>query len=397
VALVELLTDDVVTVNEPELAPAAIEILAGTWADPLLLCSETTKPPAGAGPERVTEPLAGPPPVTVPGDRVTPPIVMVAGTGVTISPVDAEDPFALADKVVVAATVTTDVVAMNGPEVWPAGIERVAGTCTAPLLLCNATVRPPAGAGPVRATVPLTGLPPITVPTDTLMPATWMLTAAGFTTRLTEAEEPLLLAVIAAVAGLVTTEVITVNWPEVCPAGIARVIGTCAAPLLLCNATLRPPAGAGPVRVTVPLTGFPPTTVPTDNVTPATATLAVAGITLSAAEEEDPLALAVMVAVAALVTTEVLTLKEPDVWPAGIEMAGGTCAAALPLCKVTVKPPAGAGPLRVTTPLAGSPPTTVLTERVTPVTVTVEIGVIVRLAGEEELFSIAVTIPVVTL
>jgi len=167
---------------------------------------------------------------------------------------------------------------------------------------------------------------------------------------------------------------------------------------LLCTVTVRPPAGAGSVRDTTPLTGFPPTTALTDNVTPATATLAETGTTANVAEAEVPFALALIDAVTAPTTTEVFTTKAPVVWPAAIEMVDGTCAALLLLWTATVNPPAGEGPLSVTTPFTGLPPITVLAERLTPVTVTeAERGVMVRLADEEELLYVAVTMPVVML
>ena len=42
-------------------------------------------------------------------------------------------------------------------------------------------------------------------------------------------------------------------------AGTVTLAGTCAAGLLLVSDTTTPPAGAGPLRVTVPVAEFPPT------------------------------------------------------------------------------------------------------------------------------------------
>jgi hypothetical protein len=55
-AVVVVVTDVVVTVNEALVAPAATVTLPGTLAEPLLLDSETTEPPEGAAPDRVTVP-----------------------------------------------------------------------------------------------------------------------------------------------------------------------------------------------------------------------------------------------------------------------------------------------------------------------------------------------------
>src|SRR5467141_1086006 len=58
-----------------------------------------------------------------------------------------------------------------------------------------------------------------------------------------------------------TAEVLTVNVALVPPAGTVTLEGTLAAPLLLASATCAPPAGAGPLSVTVPVEEFPPVTL----------------------------------------------------------------------------------------------------------------------------------------
>jgi hypothetical protein len=59
-----------------------------------------------------------------------------------------------------------------------------------------------------------------------------------------------------------TMDVVTVKVALVAPAGTVTLEGTCAAPLLLESWTTAPPAGAGPLRVTVPVTEpRPPTTL----------------------------------------------------------------------------------------------------------------------------------------
>src|SRR6266403_1646816 len=59
----------------------------------------------------------------------------------------------------------------------------------------------------------------------------------------------------------VTGLVFAVNVALVAPAGTATLEGTLAAPLLLASATCAPPAGAGPLSVTVPVEEFPPVTL----------------------------------------------------------------------------------------------------------------------------------------
>ncbi len=64
-----------------------------------------------------------------------------------------------------------------------------------------------------------------------------------------------------AVVGKRTMEVLTLKVALVAPAGTITLEGTLAAPLLLDSATCAPPAGAGPLSVTVPLEDAPPITL----------------------------------------------------------------------------------------------------------------------------------------
>ena len=62
-----------------------------------------------------------------------------------------------------------------------------------------------------------------------------------------------------AVVVLVTAVVVVVKVALVAFAAMVTLLGT-VAPVVLCSDTVRPLAGAGPVRVTVPVDGLPPTT-----------------------------------------------------------------------------------------------------------------------------------------
>ena len=86
--------------------------------------------------------------------------------------------------------------------------------------------------------------------------------------------------IVTAVSTL-TTLVVTVNVAVVAPAATVTLAGTVAARLLLDKVTTAPPAGAGPLRVTVPVDGLPPITlvgftVTEDIVTGSVVTISVA-------------------------------------------------------------------------------------------------------------------------
>ena len=63
------------------------------------------------------------------------------------------------------------------------------------------------------------------------------------------------------VAAEATVLVLTTNVALVAPAPTVTLAGTLAAPLLLESPTCAPPAGAGPLNVTVPVEEFPPATL----------------------------------------------------------------------------------------------------------------------------------------
>ncbi len=72
VAMVVLLTLLVFTGKVPLLDPAGIVMLMGTVAEPVLLVSVTTTPPAPAGEPKVTVPVDNDPPLTGFGVKVIP-------------------------------------------------------------------------------------------------------------------------------------------------------------------------------------------------------------------------------------------------------------------------------------------------------------------------------------
>ena len=138
--------------------PAATFTDAGTDAPPEAE-SEIVAPPAGATRANVIVPTAELPPTTAVGFEDT-----VKRSGVRmVSVPDAE--FPLSAPVIVAVTVvaTDDVVMANVADVEPDGITTDVGTAALAELEVRLTVMPPVGAGPLRVTVPVADVPPVTV------------------------------------------------------------------------------------------------------------------------------------------------------------------------------------------------------------------------------------------
>jgi hypothetical protein len=119
-----------------------------------------------------------------------------------------------------------------------------------------------------------------------------------------------------------------------------------------------PPAGAGFIKVTVPPTVLPPMTCDLESdIDPTQSADAAAGFTVSVADAELAEA-AVIVAVVADETVEVVTGKLAVVCPDGMVTDPGTVAAALLLDNPTCTPPEGAADDNVTVPVAPWPAVT---------------------------------------
>lgn len=164
---VPVITDDVllatalvVTAKVVDVLPAGTVTEVGTCAAVvLLLCSVTTAPPPGAAPFSVTVPVELFPPTTEVGfseraDRVAALTVSVAAWLTPYVPVMLTE--------LLAATAL--VVTVNVAKVLPAVTVTLAGACATEVLLVDrVTTTPPVAAGPVRVTVPVEELPPVTL------------------------------------------------------------------------------------------------------------------------------------------------------------------------------------------------------------------------------------------
>ena len=123
--------------------------------------------------------------------------------------------------VVVIVADTTDVVMGNAAELAPAFTRTLAGTCALAFELDRVMVTPPAGAGPLRATVAVDVLLPVTVDGARLTAAS----DGGLTTMIVFAIKPPLAAVMVPTVFVATAEVMMGNVTEEAPAGTFTKLG----------------------------------------------------------------------------------------------------------------------------------------------------------------------------
>src|SRR6266542_620918 len=147
--------------------PAASVTLAGGAAAGSELPSDTTAPPAGAGPFKTTVlPVVELPPATVEGERFT----AETDSGFTVKVEFTVVPLYVTEKVTTVDVVTVLVVMVNAGEVVaPAATVTEGGGVAAGSELPSVTIAPPTGAAPFKVTVLFaTDVPPKTVLADRL-------------------------------------------------------------------------------------------------------------------------------------------------------------------------------------------------------------------------------------
>jgi hypothetical protein len=151
-----------------------------------------------------------------------------------------------------------------------------------------------------------------------------------------------------------SNDAVVLPWGTVTDAGIEAM------PVLLdLSVIVTPPAGAGLLRVTVPVAeglSFPPTTevgsTLMENVTPRTV---MSWVMLVGPRD------AVIDVVRSTAMVCPVTINVPELAPAGTMTVLGTLAiAVLPECRFMTTPPAGAGALMVTVPVAVAPPSMIV-------------------------------------
>jgi hypothetical protein len=152
----------------------------------------------------------------------------------------------------------------------------------------------------------------------------------------------------------VTARVLVVNIALDDPAGMVTCAGTLAAvELLLESVNKAPPAGAGPLSVTVPCDEVPPATLVGLSVMDTN----LGAFTVRSDSFVNPLNVADMPIVLVVITGEVVTANVALLTPAGIVTPGGTFAIdVLLLASVTTVPSAGAGRVSVTVACEELPP-----------------------------------------
>jgi len=195
--------------------------------------------------------VLGEPPVTVLGFNVS----EIREATPTVSVVLRAIPY-VPEIVTLVEDATPLVVMVNVALLLPAAIGTFPGTCAAAiLLLCRVTTTPPDGATPFKVTVPVALFPPI-------RDAGLLLTEYNVGTfrvsvlLLVAPYVPEMTAEVLARTGVVVMVKLAVRTPL----RTTTLAGMVATAELLPRITTTPPAGAGPLKVTVPVELFPPTT-----------------------------------------------------------------------------------------------------------------------------------------
>ena len=293
-----LLTAPPVTMKVCEFIPAATITEAGTGAtiaSPLLRL--TVSPPVGAFPLSFTVPVVICPEDMLCGLKDS----IVTTGGITVKPPPDAPPLGNVAVMVTGVLLATgSEVAVNVPLLADPAILKLAGTVAAlVLLLISVMVKPAVGAGPLRTTVAMDELPPVT---ELGLNEKDMITG-GFTVKVPLALlEPSVAFTITFVA-VGTPVVVAVNVPVVLVAATVAVAGTVTDGSPLLRDTVIPPVGAAWLRVTVPVELVPPVTAAGLKVTDMTDN---AGNTVT-----DPLT--VVVPVVAITVTGVELATDPPV------------------------------------------------------------------------------------
>jgi len=335
----------------PEVCPAAIvKVVPPAALLPLILTYDgnwlvraTLIPPVGAGPFRVTVPVELLL-LIVDGLRASP----VTTNGLIVNVALLVPPVAVAVIVEAVVLATSGADAVKVADVPPAATVIELGTDT-PFVAERLTVSPPVGAGPFRVIVPVLEDPPVTA-----VGLNEMVGTSAVIVNIPVALPPVVEAVIVELVVEATCPVVTLKLAVVAPATTDTDEGT-PAPDVALKLTVKPPLGAGPLIVTVPLELWPANTLDGLNKTE----LGTNGLIVNGAEALCAPTDALMFATWVLVTKEVEILNVPVLAPAAILTRAGIVALLLSEFKTNCKPPAGARVLIVTVAVDELEPITV--------------------------------------
>jgi hypothetical protein len=140
--------------------------------------------------------------------------------------------------------------------VFPPATRTLVGTVALEFADVNPTIIPPVGAVPLRVTVPVAEVPPVTDVGETVN----VDNDGGVTVSVVVTDAEPMEAVIVALTFVAVGDDVMVNVAEVAPAAIKTVAGVTAFALLEESVTVDPPVGTAPFNVTVPVDELPPTT-----------------------------------------------------------------------------------------------------------------------------------------
>ena len=182
--------------------------------------------------------------------------------GLTVSAAVRVTPPNTAETVADVAAVTEVVVTVKLALVAPAGTVTLAGTAVALELSDSDTNAPPLGAAPVRVTVPVEELPPVTLVGLRLTADRVAPPDGGGLTVIDVDWNPLFIWAEIWTVVRKLGKVVTVKFALVSPAGTVTLAGTLAVfGRLLDRLMATPPLGAALPSLTVPVAVAPPTTL----------------------------------------------------------------------------------------------------------------------------------------